>query len=89
MSMPEAENPDDTMAVLRQLVGEARETSEQPPLDLTIEADEPLSAYLDSMALASLILLVEDHWGIELEDDDIDPANFATLRTLAAFLETR
>lgn len=41
---------------------------------------------LDSMAVVSLITAIEDHFGIAIEDDEIDGAVFATVGTLSAFV---
>jgi acyl carrier protein len=37
---------------------------------------------LDSMAVVSMITALEDSFGIELDDDDIDGSTFATVGTL-------
>ncbi|MEP6482718.1 MAG: phosphopantetheine-binding protein [Rhodoglobus sp.] len=41
---------------------------------------------LDSMAVVALITAIEDHFGILVEDDDIDGSTFATLGTLTEFV---
>lgn len=41
---------------------------------------------LDSMAVVSLITALEDHFGIVVDDDDIDGSTFATLGALTAFV---
>ena len=44
---------------------------------------------LDSMAVVNLIGALESHFGITVEDDEIDAATFETLGTLAAFVERK
>ena len=40
----------------------------------------------DSMAVVSLIVTLEDRFGISVQDDEIDGATFATVATLADFV---
>jgi len=42
---------------------------------------------LDSMAVVTLIGALEEHFGIVVDDDDISASTFATLGSLAAFVE--
>lgn len=44
---------------------------------------------LDSMAVVSLITEMERRFGFMVDDDDIDGATFATLGSLAAFVENK
>lgn len=44
---------------------------------------------LDSMAVVSLIGALEDHFGIMVDDDDISASTFATLGSLAAFVQEK
>ena len=41
---------------------------------------------LDSMAVATLIMSLEDHFGFVVNDDEIDGSTFATVGTLVAFV---
>jgi acyl carrier protein len=53
-------------------------------------ADSPLLGSLpelDSMAVVTLIGALEEHFGIAIDDDDISASTFATLGSLAAFVE--
>ncbi|MBQ5964526.1 acyl carrier protein [Massilia sp. ZL223] len=55
-------------------------------------ADTPLLGSLpelDSMAVVSLIGALEEHFGIAIDDDDISASTFATVGSLAAFVEER
>ena len=40
----------------------------------------------DSMAVVSLIAMLEEQFGIAVDDDEIDGATFATVGTLADFV---
>ena len=44
---------------------------------------------LDSMAVVNLILRLEEHFGIEVADDEIEASTFATLGSLSAFVEQK
>lgn len=44
---------------------------------------------LDSMAVVSLITALEEHFDIQVPDDEIDAGTFATLGTLSAFVERK
>lgn len=44
---------------------------------------------LDSMAVVTLITTLEDRFGIVVEDDDIDGDTFATVGTLADFVNSK
>ncbi|WP_432377868.1 acyl carrier protein [Duganella sp. P38] len=44
---------------------------------------------LDSMAVANLILALEQHYGFEVRDDEISARHFATLGALTAFVDSK
>ncbi len=53
-------------------------------------ADTPLLGAipeLDSMAVVALITAIEERFGIEIADDEIDGSVFATLGSLQGFVE--
>jgi acyl carrier protein len=57
-----------------------------------LSADSPLLGSLpelDSMAVVTLIGALEEHFGIAIDDDDISASTFATLGSLAAFVEQK
>ena len=57
-----------------------------------LDAGSPLLGSLpelDSMAVVSLIGALEDHFDIEIGDDDISASTFETLGSLAAFVATK
>ena len=41
---------------------------------------------LDSMAVLSIITMLEEQFGFSVDDDEIDGATFATVGTLTAFV---
>jgi acyl carrier protein len=44
---------------------------------------------LDSMAVVSLITALEEHFGIAVADDEIEASTFATLGSLAEFVQQK
>ncbi len=44
---------------------------------------------LDSMAVVSVIAQLEEHFGISVHDDEISAETFATLGSLAAYVESK
>ena len=44
---------------------------------------------LDSMAVVNLITALEEHFGIVVEDDEIGASTFASLGTLAQFVQQK
>lgn len=44
---------------------------------------------LDSMAVVSLITGLENHFGLVVDDDDIDGSTFATVGSLADFVSEK
>jgi acyl carrier protein len=44
---------------------------------------------LDSMAVVSLIGVLEEHFGIAIDDDDISASTFESVGTLCAFVAAR
>ncbi len=44
---------------------------------------------LDSMAVVSIITALEERYGFSVNDDEISAATFATLGSLAAFVEQK
>ena len=57
---------------------------------LGFNADTPLLGSvpeLDSMAVVSVITAIEERFGVEVADDDIDGTVFATVGSLVDFVE--
>jgi acyl carrier protein len=62
------------------------------PGGAALGADSPLLGSLpelDSMAVVSLIGALEEHFGIMVDDDEISASTFATLGSLAAFVQEK
>jgi acyl carrier protein len=44
---------------------------------------------LDSMAVVALLTMIEERFGIVIEDDEIDSQTFATLGNLVEFVDSK
>lgn len=44
---------------------------------------------LDSMAVVNLLLALEEHFGITVDDDEIGARHFSTVGTLSAFVQAK
>jgi acyl carrier protein len=60
-------------------------------VDSYTETTELLGAVpeLDSMAVVTIVTLIEEDFGIDIDDDDVSADTFATVGSLARFLEER
>ena len=47
------------------------------------------SGILDSLSLLQLVVFLEERFGITVGDTDLLPQNFATVRTICAYLRAR
>lgn len=58
---------------------------------VAVEPATPLlaSGLLDSMGLVSLIVFIEEQFGIAIGDDALDPALFETPASIAAYVSGR
>ena len=57
-----------------------------------LTADSPLLGSipeLDSMAVVTILTLFEDEFGVTVNDDDVSADTFATVGSLARFLQER
>jgi acyl carrier protein len=56
-----------------------------------ISADEPLltTGLIDSFSLVDLALLVEDQYGVRIDDSELNPDTFDTVAQLAALIRER
>lgn len=59
--------------------------------DVTIESKTDLMelGILDSLAIAQLVMFLEDTFSLELDPDDIDPENFKSVDAMVALVERR
>lgn len=62
--------------------GQPMPTLDQPLLDSA-------GGVIDSLNMWPLIVFIESHFGIRIEDTDIMQENFQTLRALVKFIETK
>ena len=70
---------------IRELVaktGQPMPTLDQPLLDSA-------GGVIDSLNMWPLIVFIESHFGIQIEDTDIMQENFQTLRALSKFIEAK
>jgi acyl carrier protein len=47
------------------------------------------SDLIDSTGVMELVMFLEETFGITVEDEDIDPANFETVNLVSAFVERK
>lgn len=56
----------------------------------TLGPGEPLlDGALDSVDVLRLVVFVEDRYGVTIEDNELVPENFETLRSLVALLQSK
>ena len=57
----------------------------------TLKADEPLisSGVIDSFSLVDVALLVEDTYGVHIDDSELNAETFDTLNQLAQLIRAR
>ena len=44
---------------------------------------------MDSMSVVGILISLEEHYGIMVDDDEIDAETFATVGSLTAFVESK
>lgn len=79
-----------TMSVLPDVLQVLDEALALAGRSANFDADTPLLGALpelDSMAVVSLIAALEQHFGVMLPDDELDGSVFATVGSLAAFVD--
>ncbi len=47
------------------------------------------SGAIDSLGLLDVVAFLEDEMGVEIDDDDMTPENFASINELARFVERK
>lgn len=77
----------DLISALSQRI--ASEILKQPAR--TIAADEKLisSGLIDSFSLVDLSLMIEDDYGVQIDDTELNAETFDTLNELAALIQSR
>lgn len=73
---------------LRSLIGDLLHDVADFP-DVQLEDRTFLPDVLDSEAMASLVVLIEDEWGFAIADEDIELRMFADLVALTNFVSQR
>jgi acyl carrier protein len=56
-----------------------------------VDEDYPLLAkqVIDSLGMLKLVSLIEEEFDVEIDDDDIVPDNWRTIRDIAALVESK
>jgi acyl carrier protein len=56
-----------------------------------VDEDYPLLAkhVIDSLGMLKLVSLIEDEFDVEIDDDDVVPDNWKTIRHVAALVESK
>ena len=56
-----------------------------------VDEDYPLLAkhVIDSLGMLKLVSLIEEEFDVEIDDDDVVPANWKTIRDIAALVESK
>jgi acyl carrier protein len=60
-----------------------------PPSELDEERNLIDAGILDSLGIFRLVSFLEEEMGIEVEDDELVPENFASLRAITDFIEAK
>jgi acyl carrier protein len=56
-----------------------------------VDEDYPLLAkhVIDSLGMLKLVSLIEEEFDVEIDDDDVVPDNWRTIRDVAALVESK
>jgi acyl carrier protein len=76
----------------QEILGVLDETLSLQGRAMKFTSDTPLLGAvpeLDSLAVAGLLTALEDRFGVVIDDDEIDGAVFATVGSLAKFMESK
>jgi acyl carrier protein len=60
-----------------------------PPAALTPDLNLLENGVLDSLGIFQTVGFLEDEYGVEVQDNELVPENFATLASIAALLESK
>jgi acyl carrier protein len=80
------------MDTLREVVSVLTQILNLGPRSAQFDASTPLLGAipeLDSMAVVSVITALEDHFGIEIADDDVSADTFSSVGSLADFVREK
>ncbi|MCC7385311.1 MAG: acyl carrier protein [Deltaproteobacteria bacterium] len=56
---------------------------------VVIEAETNLATAIDSTAMMELVVWIGDHYGFEVEIDDITPDHFGSVKKLTEYIESK
>tara|TARA_Y100000588_G_C14183698_1_gene894866 strand:- start:682 stop:927 length:246 start_codon:yes stop_codon:yes gene_type:complete len=55
--------------------------------EITLETDLISTGIIDSFGIVGIVMFLEDTYGIEVSDDDIDPDIFRTVVSIASYIK--
>lgn len=79
-------HPLETLAIVRNVLKSALQLGDRADL---LAVDSPLLGAVpefDSMAVVTIITMLEEHYGIRIDDDEITADTFATVGALVGFI---
>jgi D-alanine--poly(phosphoribitol) ligase subunit 2 len=79
----------DTKDRIRSQVQKLAKALGRPVRDVGDDEVLPRTGLLDSAAILELILWVENEFDLEIEEEDLSPDNFGTIRKMAEYIEAR
>lgn len=80
---------DITLEQVRRILGEALGIPERAAGYASDTALLGAIPEFDSMAVVTVLTMVEEHFDVEISDDEVDAETFATLGALADFVEAK
>jgi acyl carrier protein len=82
-----AATPDAVQDFLREYVGKyLRGQGREVPADLSDDCDLLLSGYVDSLGLLELMTAIQDHFGREIDFDELDAEQMTIVGPLKRFV---
>ena len=57
--------------------------------EITLETDLISAGIIDSFGIVGIVMFLEDTYGIEVSDDDIDPDIFRTVVSIASYIKNK
>jgi acyl carrier protein len=82
-----AETPDAVQDFLREYVAKyLRGQGREVPADLSDDCDLLLSGYVDSLGLLELMTAIQDHFGREIDFDELDAEQMTIVGPLRRFI---
>ena len=75
------------MSIASEVLGYIRTQLSVDVPQIDLDCNLWTEGYLDSTAILELILWLESSYNITIQNDDLTPENFATLRNIEEFVE--